>query len=33
MAALYTKTSITAISATQCQKRHCRVDLKSHDVC
>lgn len=32
MAAVYTKTSMTAISATQCQKRHRRVDLKSHDV-
>jgi len=32
MAADYTKTSITTISATQCQKRHRRVDFKSHDV-
>lgn len=32
MAAVSTKTSITAISATECQKSHRRVDLKSHDV-
>jgi len=32
MAAVYTTTSITAISATQCQKRHRRLDLKSQDV-